>query len=182
LAGDATNFGAADTVAMSADLPGSSRQAVTRSIHGRGMLIGATNHSGTSKSAKAFRDLANPLSNLLTLAMKKSAASSTLVVRRMRYTLAPEIAKIYTRGNRAESRLSRTSLKGHERSGAWFDWVARLYIQAKNCQEKNLEQKIMVVIVALMTLASRADFPRSSGPLPLAQVLKLGVEIAERTG
>jgi hypothetical protein len=56
------------------------------------MLIGATNHSGTSKSAKAFCDLANPLSNLLRLAMKKSAASSTLV-RRMRYTLAPERAK-----------------------------------------------------------------------------------------
>jgi hypothetical protein len=119
---------------MRAELTGSSWQAVPRSIHGRAMLIGATNHSGTSKSAKAFRDLANPLSNLLRLAMKKSAASSTLVVRRMRYTLAPERAKIYTRGN-----SDSVGLHSKGMSVAWFDWVARLYIQAKYCQEKYLE-------------------------------------------
>ena len=38
-------------------------------------------------------------------------------------------------GDRPESRLSRTSLKTY--SVAWSDWVARLYIQRKNCQEKS---------------------------------------------
>ena len=122
---------------MSADLAGSSRQAVTSSIHGRATLIGATNHLGTSKSANALRDLANPFTNLLTPAMKDSAASSTLVVKRMRYTLAPEIAKIDTRGT--DPRADSVGLHSKGMSVAWFDWVARIYIQAKNCQEKSCD-------------------------------------------
>jgi len=87
---------------MRADLAGSGRQAVTSSIHRRAMLTGATNHLGTSKSANALRDLAIPLSSLLTPAMKDTAPSSTLVVKKMRYTLAPEIAEIVAGGQTRE--------------------------------------------------------------------------------
>src|SRR5882762_45916 len=159
LARGAANLGTADTVPMRADLAGSSRQAVTSSIHGRAaVLIGATNHLGTPKSANALRDLAIPLSSLLTPAMKDTAPSSTLVVKKMRYTLAPEIAEIVP-GDRPESRLSRTSLKTY--SVAWFDWVARLYIQGKNCQEKSgVGNHDGYNLVVLMTLTSARGFLR----------------------